>query len=766
MRSALFFMNGRTIPVGLTLLIIALALLTALAIANTAPPNIETEFGGATVKITSDRAWAILPAQCANISWQMQGILSVYIDGQGAIGWGELNYCPALNATSPQFEVTSENGEEALLALDIRYLPLELLRSLLLFLLLACMLIALYRLFARRYEFSLLRNATFWLALLALFCACLLGQTGEVRLTQSFIAGISSLFQSFAWQTFALLLAGIVYIPLIVRALKVGRERKAHADFAALAACFLFLLLLYLPLGFDSIGHWEEWVIKAYFEGRPSKFSSELVTRFWSIAPHALAYIIDSDSFAGYHFVNLLMLWGKLVLLYGSLRKLSFAPLFAFLLTLLYMVYPVNSMLLSLRSMPMHFSMLGLLAALYFALDYQSQPNRLTLLGMWLGLLFNIGANESGYALILCLPVLFWACQPMRHKPNIDLTINGYVLPASKVIFLLLLASHRIAFYGNDRFDIEASGQSLAEAASRLFSDLASLYQVTFISGWGDAVASLAQSAWLGWTALLLAPVLLTAVFLLRAQNVSSLPSARAAFALLIVALLGLVPAVGVLIWFESYSQDLWRLYFYAPVFAAIAVFAIMLLLTARLPSESLRKILLLALFLLLIIPSVNRLLMQRQRLTQNADDKAAVLLSVMEQAPAFDANAIAILLTHKSVKDIEKSSIREFESNMLDSAFHVLWQDRGPQFAFLCAIFKYCHPNDIDYFKYELNEAEDYSEIVIFQLQDDLAVELLYELPPELGGASNATYNPARLIDASAPLPPRALTMLAAARR
>ena len=85
---------------------------------------------------------------------------------------------------------------------------------------------------------------------------------------------------------------------------------------------------------------------------------------------------------------------------------------------------------------------------------------------------------------------------------------------------------------------------------------------------------------------------------------------------------------------------------------------------------------------------------------------------------------------------------------------------------AALCIKGVGCSTNDIDPSYEFLYEDTDYVNFVIFRLNDDLSVELLRELPSELGGSNNDTYDPERLIDTSAPIPPRALTMLASARR
>ena len=73
---------------------------------------------------------------------------------------------------------------------------------------------------------------------------------------------------------------------------------------------------------------------------------------------------------------------------------------------------------------------------------------------------------------------------------------------------------------------------------------------------------------------------------------------------------------------------------------------------------------------------------------------------------------------------------------------------------------------DDVDLSNFNLNESTDFSNLVIFRLHEDLSVELLRELPPELGLDDRGTYDPDRLIDNAAPLPPRAISMLGAAAR
>ena len=105
---------------GFALLICGLLLLM---VVGTPAPVINLEYGDTTIEISADRAWTLLPGDCVDILWQLEGIKSLYIEGYGRIGSGEMTFCPNINATSSLIEVTAQNGIYRLLALEIHHLP-------------------------------------------------------------------------------------------------------------------------------------------------------------------------------------------------------------------------------------------------------------------------------------------------------------------------------------------------------------------------------------------------------------------------------------------------------------------------------------------------------------------------------------------------------------------------------------------------------------------------------------------------------------------
>ncbi len=385
-----------------------LLVLLALTIVGTPSPQIDTEFSGARINISADRAWSIFPGDCLTLRWEVEGIKSIYIDGQGKIGWGEMAFCPTFDHVSPKIDITSQNGATRVFTLDIYLLPTELLISLLFIAIILPFALALYYVWIHQLDNPPPSPVPVLIIFFIAVIVCLLGVAGGIFSVRQILRSLGDLFATPAWQTFGFAMAVCIFIPLIFESLRRGIRRKAKNDFVAIGGFFLFLLLLYLPFGIESIGHWEEWVFRAYLEGRPSKTSIELVARFWILVPHVASIVISPDSHVGFHLVNFLMFWGKMVLFYGILRKLNLAPLLAFMTTVLFLVYPVNSGLMSLRSFGYTFNILSLLAAVFLTLSYLEHSNRLRLLGIWLALLFNVASAEIAYVLIVIIPILWW----------------------------------------------------------------------------------------------------------------------------------------------------------------------------------------------------------------------------------------------------------------------------------------------------------------------------------------------------------------------
>lgn len=750
----------RILPAALFLLLLA-------GMAGAPAPFVKTEFGGASVEIAADRAWVLLPQDCVTISWDLEGILSIYIDGQGKIGWGEMIHCPSTDASSPLFEITAEAGELRAYELNIRYFPAAAAQSLVLLLLISPFVIAWFYLVTLRMTDPIPLNASAVLVLLTLLLFLMLVQTAQAYTIASLLGGLRNVFTTRAWQSFGLVLAGLVFIPLACEYAAKALKKGLRADFLVIGVFFAFIFLLYLPFGFDSIGQSEEWVKRAFLEGRPSRMSRELLMRFFVLYADPLAETLDTHSFAGFHLLNFLMFCGKLTLFYVILRRLRVDRLSAFITTVLCMVYPVNSSLMSLRSFGLSLSLLTLLAAINLALDYLQKPGRLRLLRLWLALILTLFVYENAFVIILVIPLLWLLRGPRKTWQNFNMTVIWYLVPALKTLYLLVLAIGGLRFYGIQYVvgPIRAD-RNILENVIYYADVIADVYRQVLWDGWREAIAVMGENVYLAHT--LIAVVLTAIVMALLAidKRASALPSRRAAIFWLLGGLTFILPSIGVGMWIDKYHTEFWRLYVNVPFGASIALFGALLLFTEPIRHARIRKTSVIVMSLLLILPASSRLFVQHAYFNDRANAKASILLEIVEQAPRFDSKARLALVTDMSLAQLSEAGIDELWTHMFDSAIYLMYGEDRPMVSSLCILGEACSTNDIDESLQYLDANTDYSDIVLFRLYDDLSVELLRGLPPELGGEQNHTYKPERLVDTSAPVPPRALIMLASARR
>ena len=100
-----------------------LALLWAVIAASAPIPLIEQRIGDTSLRFTADRAWAWLPGDCVALQWQVEGIESLYVEGQGVVGKGEIAFCPSASDRSARFDVRTPDGLYREYELRVQFLP-------------------------------------------------------------------------------------------------------------------------------------------------------------------------------------------------------------------------------------------------------------------------------------------------------------------------------------------------------------------------------------------------------------------------------------------------------------------------------------------------------------------------------------------------------------------------------------------------------------------------------------------------------------------
>ncbi len=826
-----------------TLIIAALAicLIFVVTVSHSPAPAIDLKSGDTAIFLSAQRAWTFYPGDCLTFEWQLEGIESLHIDGAGAIGWGELDYCPDINATSPLFEVRAQNGIYRALKLPVQHLPdlLFYLAGFVIFV--GSPLLALYYFWLRQLDRPLplhwillggmlLIALGAWLRLTphdaplidepavriwadhdrSLFpheCVRVWwsapgaqsihfngraivndenpayaehcaedGEEAQIEVIKdaganaSYSLAIPALFPQrtvpppFFYASLLGILLGIaVYAPLLWRYARARLGGAARTDWLAVAGCFLVVFLLYLPFGFDSSGHWEEWIIHGYTEGGTLSFYvTEAVSRPWVMVPHTLAYLISSDSFIGYHLVNFAQYAGRMALLYIILRQLGVAPLYAFLTAILFMVYPVNDALMTLRRLPKNFSVLTLLLSTALFIDYCKTPRRLTLLGVWLGLLFSVNSNETGYALILIVPPLLWLRDRRFSWRRLNLSAIWYIVPAFKLASVLLLLANARDFYQSGLLsapsDPGAPGVSVFDT---IFEVLGLVYPQSFVHGWADALATLAENMWWPPTLAILALVALFSWHCIRNGESDEAPTIPQ-IALSLAAGLALVfAAVGVLMWLPLYRHDPWRMYLLVPVGAAVSAVSLILLLASPIRAGLRRNAAVLGLCLLLMAPAVSRLFLQHHHFNESARAKAHVLYQVLEIAPKLAPGTQVALVTDMGHAALRARGVFDLLHNdMLNSALYALYQADASEYAYFCHSIDQC--GDFSGDETIFDAPDLLARTLVFALQDDLSVDLIADPAAYLSIDQAPPYELGALYEAEAPLPPRASTMLA----
>ncbi len=606
------------------------------------------------------------------------------------------------------------------------------------------------------------------LTLATLLLLSLLLDLSGATLIEAALAILHRRFQQPYWQAFGLLLAALIFLPIIYEALRKSLRDRRYKDLAVCLGFLLLLCSLYLPFGFNSIAHWENWIYLAHLEGRSSwGVAYELTTRYWVALPHLLATIISPDSFLGFHVTHLLILWGKLVLLYGILRQLAFPRLYAFLATTLFLFYPVNSDLLSLRSLPNQFSALSLMAAGYLIISFRKDPSRLHLLGIWLALSFNVASNETAFAIILVVPLL-WL--PKNRPPNwkaLNLSAIWFLAPLAKLAYFALLAGNSMTFYNSYVFtgDWNPSSNGITLVPSRL----ADVYRHTLIDSWQAAIHQLGQTDWLGMCAVVSALIAGIAWLLMRNSNRQTMPSTRDLALSFASGILFITPSVGVLIWLEQYSGDLWRTYFYVPIGASIAVFSLVALAAAPIQGFTLRNAAITVLCLAVGMPGIARLFEQREELVTSADNKAILLRNLLNVAPHIEPDTTVLLITDLTREELDAADYYElhYSNELDDSILYVLYNNRVPLASHFCLETVPCpHWDNVTNPTSPNWSEETFQRTLFLKINQDLAIELIKDPVNTFDLDIDIPYDASQLYDPDAPLPPRAETMLAPAIR
>ncbi len=747
-------LTSRSLNTLLAGLVLALVVILALAAWLTPAPKLTIAYQDSVVEVVADRAWVLLPGDCARIRWEFDSVFPIHIDGVEWRESGEQRFCPQVFSPSPKIELTDHRqGVYLNPRLDIFYLPDVVANVLALAALGFFPLMAAYYLWTNSLD-KRPPLRTIFLAMLALcLCLAVLQLTGLPITIVGTLAFLRSVFVNPHWQLLGGFLSGVLYIPLAFHALWHGLKKRQIADFVAFTGFLLIVVALYIPFGFASVGQWDEWTFYAVLENMSwLQLYKELTSRPLMLAPSFIAYSISAESFIGFNLVYALLLWARPVMLYRIYRHLNVRHLYAFLATMIFLGYPVDARLMSLQSIMSQFSFVALLTAIYLLLRYVANPTRPILIGIWLALGLCVGVYESAYALIAVLPLLWWYRIRNKVWHNLNLTFIWYVVPASKVVYIMFLLSAGRSFYQSD-FIYSGSEISLSDLFSQMVGRLFEVYQRSFAFGWIEAVQSIKHNSWIPLMLLLLVALAVLAWLIWRTDKHVRVPEIRNLGLTLVTGLLLILPSVAVLIWIDYYNNELRGLYLYIPVAGAIVLFCLIVLLASLIVNSKYQNVVITAMCLFLMLPGLSRLYLQHEYYVTSANNKARILAQIAQMAPAIGNETRILVVSDMTDEEFRDKNIEAFTSSALGHALYVVYGGQGSGRGSICPSIESCFPLK--------NRTEFLVDTIVFRMDRELNLELISEPQIIYEEFIELDYHVSRLFDDEAPIPTRAYSML-----
>ena len=735
-------------------LLISLPVIIALAIALMPAPTRTIELDGGMAQVTADRRWTLLPGDCLQLQWRLSEGRSLAVAGVARDGAGSAEFCPQVFAPSPLIAWRGADGVDHVARLDNLHLPDVLVNVICLTLLWAFGIAGLLLLSTNAPERLPNLRAFLTLLLAAAIAILLLRFVSRAMTVEGILSLLKALFLLRGWQVFGALLAAILFIGLAGMALWQGWIGRRRVDALSIFAFLLFIALLYLPFGFGSVPHFEQWIMRAYLEGMPFRLTdAEIVQRPFLMLPGAAGMLLTSESFHGLNLVFALILWGKLTFAYLILRHIGARQWVAFPLALLMLAYPVDIASMSLRSSAIQAHILCFLAAVYLMLRQVQEPARWQILALWLAFALSVGMSENAYGLILLAPLWWWRTAiPASRK--INLTAIWYLAPALKAFYMALIWLTGRSFY-RSQVVYEGTAFSPDDILPTALGNMVGIYARTFATGWAEAIHTLGIRQWLPLTLLMLSLAGVVAMLLWRMTKNSMHVAPRQSALILALGILFVAPAAIVLAWIPGWGDSLWQPFSLVPLPAAIAVLGALLLLTSRIADAKWRDLTLMALCLLLLLPAISRLVNQQAYYVKSANNKAHLLSQVLQIAPVMADETRIIILSDMPADERQALLVDELKAGVVGPALYLLTEDGVDRRGWFCHSIPECRA-----LRHWLDELP---HTLVFMLDAELNVTLLHEPGDRLEAFAGVEYDAARLYDADAPLPKRAFTMLGA---
>ncbi|WP_130904127.1 hypothetical protein [Pseudomonas sp. Sample_22] len=261
----------------------------------------------------------------------------------------------------------------------------------------------------------------------------------------------------------------------------------------------IIVVAMWIPFGFAMTGVIEEWLVLGTFTTHGLFFLTDLnspmsahALRPLTIFPQAIAYFLDPHSFKYWHIMLILSLLVKAWCLSLITTKITNSIKWGVAASVLFLVYPADTMQLSFRSLHINWSLaLALLATTLFLYSIDSKNKALSVFGsVTSAAIFTAACAMYEASLLLSiLPLLvLWtkggnshAIQKLKQAfPHFLIWLSGSTI----YIMYVIITARLISTYQSDIIGQSSIIQTIESSLPKLFS--VGLLR-SILGGWFDA---------------------------------------------------------------------------------------------------------------------------------------------------------------------------------------------------------------------------------------------------------------------------------------
>lgn len=496
-------------------------------------------------------------------------------------------------------------------------------------------------------------------------------------------------------------------------------------------AILVVVVLLWLPMGFTINDRVEGWTIMRYLSDPSVPIHPQsigITGRPLLIVPWAIGAWLTPDSFLGTNLVNIVVLWLKGCALYALiLMFFPRHPAMAFLIAVLWLVYPSDIINLDTRGLGVHWGATLCLFAIWCYYRWWTTKHPLFMGLAWLTLGYCFLFFDPAYPLVAAAPALLPALRRGTRGEYLRAGIYWYWVPAVTFIrFITILITGQAGYVGG-LLSVANVGDMIASVVNA--------YYMNLVRGWIEVGLPLLNPLLL-YLGLGMGIAFLVGMVSFRLFRQSDQRAAVPRRKLIRSALVGLmIILIGFLMYVPTIERwNSWRVYVLPSIGGALFFGMASLILTASM--RPVRRVISLFLIIILIEIGVLRTYALSSLNAGFANFQRFLLTSLVHEAPSITPNTLIILLYPDAAKFAD---VYFYGTSVhFEDAIRYLYQDSTLHFTV-------CLPDALPYGKNETCRLEStqvtmeamgetivrtYDQVIFLTFDPERGLEIAPEIP------------------------------------